>query len=184
MKQASLALVAISSVASAFQTCTVPFGGPGIDDSEAVRTLLPKCSSNAEIIFTSCTTYNISTPINFGTLSNVTVSILGNLNLPSSISYVQGLVNATASKSLYWFTFKVSCVRRSARSEAKTMITGYECNSARQPESCRGLCVSSWRAMVDGRAIRMSTLHPIIVNYPHMLTFAGASRSHPLEDFR
>jgi len=104
-KQATLASVALATVASAYSTCVVPFGGQGVDDSAAVRALLPNCSSNAEIVFSSCTTYNISTPINFGTLNNVTISILGNLNLPSSIPYVQSLVNATAKGSLYWFTF-------------------------------------------------------------------------------
>jgi len=104
-KQATLASVALATAASAYSTCVVPFGGQGIDDSVAVRALLPNCSSNAEIVFSSCTTYNISTPINFGTLKNVTISILGNLDLPRSIPYVQSLVNATATQSLYWFTF-------------------------------------------------------------------------------
>ncbi|TKA73655.1 hypothetical protein B0A55_06504 [Friedmanniomyces simplex] len=103
-KHNSLALLALTSLTSAFQTCVVPLGGPGIDDSDAVRALLPNCSANAEIVFSSCTTYNISTPINFGTLSNVTISILGDLNLPASIPYVQSLVNATAKQSLHWFT--------------------------------------------------------------------------------
>lgn len=107
LKKASVAALALSTAVSAYSTCVVPFGGPGVDDSVAVRSLLANCSTNAEIVFSSCTTYNISTPINFGTLNNVTVSILGNLNLPQSIPYIQSLVNVTGS--LYWFTFKVSC---------------------------------------------------------------------------
>lgn len=103
-KTASIAVLTLSAtpLAQAYKTCVVPFGGPGVDDSAAVRALLPKCSNNSEIIFSSCTTYNISTPINFGTLHNVTISILGNLDLPRSIPYVQSLVNVTGS--LYWFT--------------------------------------------------------------------------------
>lgn len=99
-RHATLGVLALTSAASAFQTCIVPFGGPGVDDSDAVRALLPICSADAEIVFSSCTTYNISTPINFGNLSNVTISILGNLSLPTSIPYVQSLVNATKKQSL------------------------------------------------------------------------------------
>jgi hypothetical protein len=44
-----------------------------------------------------------STPIDFGTLQNVEIKILGNLHLPQSIPYIQNLVNASAGR-LYWFT--------------------------------------------------------------------------------
>jgi len=108
--RAASAILALSSFASAYKTCVVPFGGSGVDDSDAVRALLPDCSTDAEIVFSSCTTYNISTPIDFGTLSNVTISILGNLDLPQSIPYVQAQVNATAKQRLYWFTIAVSRV--------------------------------------------------------------------------
>jgi polygalacturonase len=104
LNKAVSTLLALMATASAYTTCVVPFGGPGVDDAATVRAMLPNCSTNAEIIFSSCTTYNISTAINFGTLQNVTVSILGNLNMPSSIPYVQSLVNVTGS--LYFFTFK------------------------------------------------------------------------------
>ena len=107
MKTTSLSLLALTTAASAYQTCVVPFGGSGVDDSDAVRALLPNCSSDAEIVFASCTTYNISTPLDFGTLSNVTITILGDLNLPESIPYVQSLVNATAGQRLSWFTIAV-----------------------------------------------------------------------------
>lgn len=107
IKKASVAVLALSTTASAWETCIVPSGGAGVDDSQGVRDLLPLCSNNSEIIFASCTNYNISTPINFGTLHNVTITILGNLNLPQSITYVQSLVNVTGS--LYWFTIAVSC---------------------------------------------------------------------------
>jgi hypothetical protein len=102
------ALLALASITSAFKSCVVPFGGEGVDDSDAVRALLPNCSRDAEIVFSSCKNYNISTPINFGALSNVTISILGNLNLPDSIPYVQSLVNGSAGQKLSWFTISVS----------------------------------------------------------------------------
>lgn len=116
--RASTAALLLSSLTSAFNTCVVPFGGPGIDDSVAVRALLPNCSSNSQIIFASCITYNISTPINFGTLSNVTISIQGNLNLPSSIPYIQSLVNVTGS--LYWFTIRGTNVTLEGSQKADT----------------------------------------------------------------
>lgn len=102
---AAIALALVSTCSAAFKQCIVPNSPKGIDDSVAVRALLANCSSNAEIIFSEGKNYNISTPINFGTLNNVTISILGNLNLPTSIPYVQSLVNVTGS--LYWFTFAV-----------------------------------------------------------------------------
>lgn len=103
----SAVALALAPIASAYTTCKVPNSPKGFDDSNNVRALLANCSTNAEIIFSEGKNYNISTPINFGTLNNVTISILGNLNLPDSIPYVQSLVNVTGS--LYWFTIKV-CV--------------------------------------------------------------------------
>jgi hypothetical protein len=96
-----------------------------VDDSQAVRDLLSSCSNDAEIVFSGFTKYNISwapvphsasftqrqadryprrTPIDFGILNNVEIKILGNLELPRSISYVQSLVNASVGQRLYWFT--------------------------------------------------------------------------------
>lgn len=106
-----LAAIALSlaTSATAYTTCKVPDSPKGFDDSANVRALLANCSTNAEIVFSEGKNYNISTPINFGTLNNVTISILGNLNLPDSIPYVQSLVNVTGS--LYWFTIKVNLSR-------------------------------------------------------------------------
>lgn len=99
---AALTAAVAPDVDAKLKTCKVKFGGPGIDDSATVRALLPNCSTNAEIIFKANTDYNISTPINFGILNNVKITINGNLHLPTSIPYVQSLVNVTGS--LYWFT--------------------------------------------------------------------------------
>ncbi|WRT65114.1 uncharacterized protein IL334_002056 [Kwoniella shivajii] len=90
----------------AYQTCEVPFGGDGVDDTQGLNALLPNCSSDAAIVFKEGVTYNISTPVNFGNLSNVEIQFLGNLDLPKSIPYVQSLVNATTGGRLYWFTMQ------------------------------------------------------------------------------
>jgi hypothetical protein len=45
------------------------------------------------------------TPINFGTLNNVEVELLGNILFPQNITYVQQVVNASSANS-YWITMK------------------------------------------------------------------------------
>ncbi|WWC59101.1 uncharacterized protein I303_101649 [Kwoniella dejecticola CBS 10117] len=99
------ALSALTTVI-AQQTCVVPFGGYGVNDVEALTALLPNCSNDATIVFQDGVKYNISTPVDFGTLNNVEIQINGNLQLPKSIPYVQELVNATAGGRLYWFTMQ------------------------------------------------------------------------------
>ncbi|WWC87255.1 uncharacterized protein L201_002143 [Kwoniella dendrophila CBS 6074] len=91
-------LTVLASLAStqAYQNCVVPHGGYGIDDAQGLKAILPNCSSDATIVFQEGKNYNISTPVNFGTLKNVEIQVLGNLELPKSIPYVQSLVNATA----------------------------------------------------------------------------------------
>lgn len=39
---------------------SVPFGGLGIDDAIALRSMLPNCLTNTVIVFKTHTTYNIS----------------------------------------------------------------------------------------------------------------------------
>ena len=43
-----------------FNHDSVPFGGQGVDDTIALKGMLPKCSTNSTIIFNKYTTYNIS----------------------------------------------------------------------------------------------------------------------------
>ncbi|GJJ13217.1 hypothetical protein Clacol_007468 [Clathrus columnatus] len=62
----------------------------GIDDAIAVRNGLANFNSDSVILFEKGTTYNILTPLNFGTLTNVDIVIEGNITLPSNITQVQG----------------------------------------------------------------------------------------------
>ncbi|KAF8589113.1 glycoside hydrolase family 28 protein [Ramaria rubella] len=88
--------------ASAFTTCIVPHQD-GTDDVPALQATIADCSSNAKILFKQGTTYNISTPVKFGTLNNVEIAFEGNLQLPKGIPYVQSIVNASGG-SVHWFT--------------------------------------------------------------------------------
>lgn len=91
------------------KTCVVPSSyesSNGVaDDSPAFASALAKCSSDSVITFNEGVEYNIFTPIVATNLSNVEIQVEGNLNLPQNISYIQTLVNATSSGTLYWFTF-------------------------------------------------------------------------------
>ncbi|RSH89652.1 hypothetical protein EHS25_002203 [Saitozyma podzolica] len=91
------------ALVGAHQTCVVPHGGKGVNDAIGLKSLLSNCSTDATIVFQEKTTYNISTPVVMSNLSNVEIQILGNLDLPKSIPYVQAAVNASGGR-LYWFT--------------------------------------------------------------------------------
>ncbi|KAK8865572.1 hypothetical protein IAR55_000716 [Kwoniella newhampshirensis] len=95
--------VSLATSTQAYKTCVVPFGGPGVDDTLGLTAMLPNCSTDASIVFQEHTTYNISTPVVFSNLSHVEINILGNLDLPKSIPYVQAAVNASGGR-LYWFS--------------------------------------------------------------------------------
>lgn len=88
-----VALFAIASTvfaaASQKKTFVVPHT-EGADDAVAVRAALSNFSSDSIILFEKGKTYNIWTPINFGTLTNVEIAIEGNITLPESIPEVQG----------------------------------------------------------------------------------------------
>ncbi|EIN14757.1 hypothetical protein PUNSTDRAFT_154807 [Punctularia strigosozonata HHB-11173 SS5] len=64
----------------------------------------PVITSNTTILFKKGVTYNTWTPIRFPTLTNVVISIQGNLTYPDTIEEVQaGVTSSTYGGS--WFTF-------------------------------------------------------------------------------
>ena len=81
----SLALAATTTK----KTFVVPHT-EGADDAPAVRAALPNFTSDSIILFEKGKTYNIWTPLNFGTLTNVEIAFEGNVTLPQSIPEVQG----------------------------------------------------------------------------------------------
>lgn len=74
-------------------------------DAAAIAAAFTDCSTNAIIEFSEGVDYNVFEPVKATSLSNVTIVLKGNLNLPQNISYVQSLVSA-AGGSLYWFQLK------------------------------------------------------------------------------
>ena len=84
----TVVLFAVQLVA-AWTTYVVPHT-PGADDTPAVLSGLTAHSTNATILFQKGITYNIFTPIKFPLLTNVEVSIQGNLSYPTDIASIQG----------------------------------------------------------------------------------------------
>ena len=76
------------------KTFIVPHATNGGDDAPAVMQALPKLANGtfSRILFQQGTTYNVFTPINFGSTSNIEIAIEGNLTLPNSIETVQNIV--------------------------------------------------------------------------------------------
>ncbi|KDQ20171.1 glycoside hydrolase family 28 protein [Botryobasidium botryosum FD-172 SS1] len=77
----------------------------GKDDAPAVRAALASYRSDSTILFQKGITYNILTPIDFGTLTNVEIAIEGNITLPAEIPVVQAIV-ADSSFPGHWFKIK------------------------------------------------------------------------------
>jgi hypothetical protein len=63
--------------------------GGKADDSAAVASAFAECSSNAIISFREGVDYNIFNPIRATNVSNVTISMQGNLHLPQNITAIQ-----------------------------------------------------------------------------------------------
>lgn len=59
------------------------------DDSPAVAKALADCATNGIIQFKLGVDYNVLSPISATNLSNVDISMLGNLHLPQNITAVQ-----------------------------------------------------------------------------------------------
>lgn len=59
------------------------------DDSPAVLKAFAECSTDSLIHFQEGVDYNILQPVSATNLSNVEISMLGNLHLPQNISTVQ-----------------------------------------------------------------------------------------------
>ncbi|TFK47003.1 putative extracellular exo-polygalacturonase [Heliocybe sulcata] len=99
-----LAVLAAAALVAAQSSdpCTVVHSGDS-DDSPAVYSAISSCPAGQPIIFSPNTTYNIFTPLVFNN-SDLTLSIQGNLSLPTNITQVQAGVNASASGFWFYFT--------------------------------------------------------------------------------
>jgi len=84
-----LGYCAVALAATKSKTFVVPHTDSA-DDAVAIRAALGNFTSDSTILFEKGVTYNIWTPLNFGTLNNVEIAIEGNITLPNSIPEVQG----------------------------------------------------------------------------------------------
>jgi hypothetical protein len=96
------ALVVAAAVSAT--TLVVPHVGNGQDDTPGLLSALKSASlagGLSQILFSKGITYNILTPVDFGTLTNVEIAVEGNITLPSSIIDVQNIVaNTVSTKNL------------------------------------------------------------------------------------
>ncbi|KAG8733934.1 hypothetical protein FRC11_014878 [Ceratobasidium sp. 423] len=92
---AAAALALLPLVSAYSKTFVVPHVD-GQDDSPAVVAALANYSSNSLILFKGGVTYNLWTPINFGTLTNCEVAFEGNATYPTDIATVQAEVAKSA----------------------------------------------------------------------------------------
>ncbi|KAK7044916.1 glycoside hydrolase family 28 protein [Favolaschia claudopus] len=92
---------ATTTTTSPRPTCTV-IHTPGADDSPSIREAVANCNSNATILFSEGTEYNSFTPVQFNLGQDVTIQLLGNINLPLNITEVQAGVTGKLYKS-GWF---------------------------------------------------------------------------------
>ena len=76
------------SFTTAWDIFTVPHTD-GEDDVPDLMAAIGNYATNATILFEKGVNYNIFTPIKFPVLTNVDVSIQGNLSYPSDIQTVQ-----------------------------------------------------------------------------------------------
>lgn len=96
------------------KTCHVASSNGTADDSPAIAAAFEMCGTNGTVAFAEGVNYNVLTPLHASGLSEVTIQMFGNLLLPTNLTYVQALYNATIGDSgdnFYWLSFEGSQVR-------------------------------------------------------------------------
>ncbi|CAE6425032.1 unnamed protein product [Rhizoctonia solani] len=88
----AVATLALLPLVSAYSKTFVVPHVDGKDDSPAVVAALANYSSDSLILFKKGITYNLWTPINFGSLTNSEVAFEGNATYPTNITTVQNEV--------------------------------------------------------------------------------------------
>lgn len=107
-KLLSLSLLGYFSSAVCAKNCIVPTASNSsstVSDSKLIEATFAQCSQDSTIIFQKGINYNVFEPISATNLSNVIISVQGNLNLPQDIPAVQKIV-AAGGGSVHWFDFK------------------------------------------------------------------------------
>ncbi|KAI6855612.1 hypothetical protein KC338_g7565 [Hortaea werneckii] len=98
------ALAASAAPTTQHKTCEVPSqyasSNGTADDSPAIAKAFADCADGGTICFAEGVEYNVFKPIEATNLSHVTIEMMGNLNLPQDIPYVQNL------SVDHWFVFE------------------------------------------------------------------------------
>lgn len=121
-----LLLSSLCSSSFALKTCVVPSkykcSNGTASDSPAIAKAFADCSKDAVIEFREGVEYNVFTPIKATNLSNVVISLKGNLNLPQDIPAVQSIV-AAGGGSIHWFEFAGENVQLLGSSNVRQTMT-------------------------------------------------------------
>lgn len=103
----------IAQNSTAPKTCTIPSkyksSNGTADDSPAIASAFAECKTGGTIVFEEGVDYNVFTPILAQNLTDVSVSMNGNLHLPQDIESTRALILAS-STTIFWFDLKGSNV--------------------------------------------------------------------------
>jgi len=105
-----LPLLLLATVALA-GTFIVPHTSSSADDTLALLAALPAIQNGTydRVLFEKGTTYQLLTPVNFGSLKDVEIAIEGNISLPNSMTNVQSIVGNSSFPGA-WFVLSGSNV--------------------------------------------------------------------------
>jgi hypothetical protein len=95
------------------KTCTIPSkyqsSNGTADDSPAIASAFAECKTGGTIVFEEGVDYNVFKPILAQNLTDVTISMNGNLHLPQDIESTRALILASTA-TIFWFDIKGSNV--------------------------------------------------------------------------
>ncbi|KAK2014483.1 family 28 glycosyl hydrolase [Colletotrichum eremochloae] len=94
--------LAVSDAACPSRRCIVTTSRDTTSDAAVIADAFARCASNAEIIFPAGVDYRAYEPVVATQLSNVVITVDGNLSLPRDVPALQNLV-AVKGGSLTWF---------------------------------------------------------------------------------
>lgn len=124
LKQLSLSVLAYFSSAVCAKTCIVPASNSTTSDAAVIREVFARCAEDSTILFQKGVDYNVFEPISATNLSNVVISVQGNLNLPQDIPAVQKIV-AAGGGSVHWFDFKGTNVQYIGAEDVRSTPTSF-----------------------------------------------------------
>ncbi|KAH8662133.1 exo-polygalacturonase [Xylariales sp. PMI_506] len=89
------------------KTCQVPKNSTeGGDDTPGITAAVTACGDSSRVVFSAGTTYNLLTPLQLTSLTNIELVFNGNLTLPDNITYVEQVVGDTSIYPGHWITIK------------------------------------------------------------------------------